>query len=204
MNRRIFTVCFLCVCSLLVITPLTGSPVLSYGVHGGIASTNMLAIDSDGDRGRSPSPIVGALAGGYAEYPVWSHESEAIRLLARSGVQYALLGADAGGKLGMHYLQVPLLARLAFDLEVSGSSYLIAGLAGGYLVGASAEVPVDLDTYNRAELTAVAGVGYSTPWGVSLDLRYQRGLTRREAEDSGFPVSLYNSTISLVAGYSIQ
>ena len=168
MNRRIVTVCLLCVSSLLVIVPLAGSPALSYGVHGGIASTNMLGFDPDGGRGRSLSPIVGAVAGGYAEYPVWSHESEAIRLLARSGVQYALLGADVGGELGMHYLQVPLLARLAFDLEVSGSSYLIAGLAAGYLVGASADVTVDLENYNRAELTAVAGMGYSTPWGVSL------------------------------------
>ncbi len=104
----------------------------------------------------------------------------------------------------MHYLQVPLLARLAFDLRVSGSSYLIAGLAGGYLVGASVDVAVDLDNYNRAELAAVAGMGYSTPWGVSLDLRYQKGLTDRSSEDGGIPLLLYDSTFSLVAGYSIR
>lgn len=75
----------------------------------------------------------------------------------------------------MHYLQVPLLARLAFDLRVSGSSYLVAGLAGGYLVGASAEVAVDLDTYNRVELTAVAGIGYTTPRGSRLTCATREG-----------------------------
>ena len=191
---------------ILVVTPVIGSSSLSYGAQGGISLSSMMMIDPDEGGGRATALIVGAIAGGYVESPLWSNEQDTMNLKGRSGLQYALLGGGIGGVLNFHYIQIPLLLKLGLPLQMSGESYLVAGLAGGYLLNVTSPEleSIDMDSFNRVEIKALAGMGFSTEMGLSLDIRYQIGLNNRACEEGSIPFLLYDSTVSLVASYKIH
>ena len=140
------------------------------------------------------------------EYPLWSNEQDTMNLKGHSGLQYALLGGDIGGVLHFHYIQIPLLLKLGFPLQMPGESYLLAGLAGGYLLNVtSPELDnIDIISFNRVEIKALAGMGFSTEMGLSFDIRYQIGLNSRVSDEGEIPFLLYDSTVSLVASYKIH
>jgi hypothetical protein len=165
-----------------------------------------MAIDPDGGGSRSLASIVGTVAGGYVEYPLWAQENDWMNLNVRTGLQYSLLGGDMGGVLEFHYIQIPLLMKLGFPLQMPGESYLLAGLGGGYLITVTSPetVGVDMDLFNRVELQALFGMGFGTPWGLSFDIRYQTGMNTRTSEGGSLPFLLYDSTVSLVASYKIH
>jgi hypothetical protein len=59
-------------------------------------------------------------------------------------------------------------------------------------------------SFNRFEIKALAGMGFSTGMGLSFDIRYQIGLNNRASEEGTIPFLLYDSTVSLVASYKIH
>lgn len=190
----------------LVVVPVIGASSLSYGAQGGISLSSMIMAEPDEGVGPSTPSIVGAIAGGYVEYPLWSNEQDTMNLKGRSGLQYALLGGDIRGVLHFHYIQIPLLLKLGFPLQMPGESYLLAGLTGGYLLNVtSPEIgSIDMVSFNRVEIKALAGMGFSTEMGFSFDIRYQIGLNNRASEEGTIPFLLYDSTVSLVASYKIH
>ena len=199
-------VMFVLVLLILVAGPLVGSNSLSYGVQGGIASSTMVSRDPDGSASRYLGPILGTVAGGYVEYPLWSNEQDDMNLAVRSGLQYALLGGDMGDALALHCVQIPLLVKLGFPLQMPGEAYLLAGFTGGFIVGATAPETgaVDMDNFNGVELLAQAGMGFGLSWGLSFDFRYQMGLTNRTAEGGDIPFNLYDTSVLFVASYKLR
>ncbi|WP_167856700.1 porin family protein [Hymenobacter aquaticus] len=113
------------------------------------------------------------------------------------------------------YLDVPVLARV-----YAGGLFFELGPQFGYLVRASSETQTTTKYANgdkdkvedstgdgksdlaSADLGGVAGIGYQTPGGLSLSLRYNRGFNSLiDSKDTDNDLKAFNDAFLLQVGY---
>ncbi|MDJ0365665.1 porin family protein [Hymenobacter sp. H14-R3] len=188
----------------------SGALAARFGVKAGF---NLAGITGSNDRGYKYRG--GFSAGFMADVPFNELVSFHPELLyAQKGARYSgtdeLSGIPVGidGTLRLHYLDLPLLARLK-----TGGFFVEAGPQLGYLLGVREEATAtiaglgpfadsntDLAGYRRLDVGYVLGVGYQLPQGLEASLRYNGGLS--DLQNPSDDPKLRNSVFQLQVGYA--
>jgi len=148
---------------------------------------------------------IGLSAGGFL---VWSlNDAMAIQpelLFSQKGAGYDY---SVETSLNANYLEIPVLFKWMPAMEGAVKPNLVIGPGLGILM--SAEIDADGDTTdvkddaNTMDVGLILGVGadYALTQGkVTVDLRYEMGLTDTVKDNDGDPVT--NSVISVLVGYA--
>lgn len=123
---------------------------------------------------------------------LYSTQGAGIKTTAASGNGFVTVNND----LHLRYLSLPLMAKLRF----TGGFYLEAGPQVSLNVSSSTwEDQSVRNLTNNAELGAAAGIGYQSPIGLGVSLRYTVGLTTVDnTRDATWgDVNMRNSSFSL-------
>ena len=133
------------------------------------------------------------------------------------GSDFLGVNIPIGGTLAFktNYFELPVLAKLKLGDPDAGHAYIIAGPSIGYLASSKAVIRIlglfplrpNIGTgfFNRAEFSAVGGIGYEVPVGngrIFFEGRYQHGFSRvLDVPIIQLPVR--NRTFGISAGFSI-
>lgn len=145
---------------------------------------------------------IGAEIGGYLTYSF----SDLIAL--QPELIYTMKGAnfDVGGRTfsdNFNYLEIPILARLSF-LKGKTHPIVFLGPEVAMLLSADANGTDIKDRLNSTDFGIVLGAGVGLGLGrgtLTIDARYDLGLTSIGKEQAGKTPDVKNSVISLTVGY---
>lgn len=192
---------FAVVASMVVAGSAEAQLPIDIGLTAGVAMSTFTGDDFDDDVERLVGPFAGVVAM-YRATPIFSIES---------GVHYVVKGvAEEGGdgEVRATYLEIPLLARVAFDIQgTSIRPVVMAGAAVAYNISCDFEedgVETDCDDDEEFPLkgldfglTGGVGVDYAIS-GVILTpyVRYTQGLT--DIPDfEGLDLNIRNNSIQI-------
>ena len=190
---------------LLAILVLTGTQLFAQSFQLGIKGGGNL---SDFLSGGNPSQasfsaIAGWNAGVFLNFWLGNHFAIAPELLYTTegaGIKTTTTGNNEtltlNNNLRLRYVSLPLMAKLRF----TGGFYVEAGPEVSLNVSSSAwENQSVKDATNNAELGAAAGIGYQSPIGLGVSLRYSVGLTtvNNTSDATWGDVNMRNSSFSL-------
>lgn len=178
---------------------------ISLGLKGGVNMSNIVGSGYSGTKLNT-----GFSAGGYLTLsllPSFAIQPEIYYTQKGWKESGTLFGSAYEGKSRLNYLEIPVLAKFSFGVLVK--PYFVAGPAFATLLSAPAEVTIggttvtgDIDgVLKKSDLGLVLGAGVTTPIKLSLEARYTLGLS--SIDDSGLDVTMKNSNISLLVGYSL-
>jgi hypothetical protein len=178
---------------------------LSFGVKGGLNMSNLT-----GDSLSGPENLTGIAFGAYAT----------IGLLPNIAIQPEILYSQKGCKesgdfLGtpievttrINYLEIPVLAKISFGAIVK--PYVLAGPYFATKLGATGEVTIGgvsasaeiTEGIKPSDMGLTFGAGVQTPIKLSVEARYSMGLS--SIDDTGANLSVKNSNLSLLIGFSL-
>lgn len=160
------------------------------------------------------SPRYGFTGGIYGDYAFYSM-GEMVDFSVQPGVYYAMKGfkSDLGPlelTVNHDYIEVPILVKASFPLDLPVDPYLLVGPAVSYrIVNSVSTDPEDPGTvsaveekYQSFDLGVVFGAGVTLDMGISIDARFNLGLLNVEKEPAGDNYTK-NRSISLMASYNI-
>ena len=165
---------------------------VAIGIKGGL---NLAKLDMD-DVGGSIKNKTGFHGGAFALVKV-----------ANIGIQPEIIFSQQGSKLkidgqelesNFDYINIPIIVKF----------YLVAGLnlqvgpQFGFLSKAEIEGVDTKDDLKKSDISAALGAGWDLPFGLTVDARYNLGLTKIEEDDAGFS-SVKNQVIQLSVGYKL-
>ena len=165
------------------------------------------------------SPRFGFTGGIYGDYAFYSM-GEMVDFSVQAGVYYAMKGfrsevatspsTSTDLTVDHDYIEVPLLVKASFPLDLPVDPYLLVGPAVSYriinTVSTDPEVgPVEdgvKDKYQSLDFGVVFGAGVTLDMGISVDARFNLGLLNIEDEPSGDDFTK-NRSISLMVSYNV-
>lgn len=140
-------------------------------------------------------PIPGFVAGIYA--PIWAGSRFELQPELLLSLQGAARDIPDGNRSTMHNLQATMPVSLKVFL--SRTFNLQIGVQGGYLIMAKADGEDISDQLSQLDMGMNAGIGFGSPSGLDVTLRYYNGLSNTlEGDNVLFPS---NRTLQLTAGY---
>ena len=190
---------------LLAILVLTGTQLFAQSFQLGIkGGGNLSDFLSEGNPSQASfSAIAGWNAGVFLNFWLGNHFAIAPELLYTTegaGIKTTTTGNNGtvtlNNNLNLRYVSLPLMAKLRF----TGGFYIEAGPEVSLNVSSSTwEDQSVKNVTNNAELGAAAGIGYQSPIGLGVSLRYTAGLTTVQNTSAATwdDVNLRNSTFSL-------
>jgi hypothetical protein len=190
---------------LLTILVLAGTQLFAQSFQLGIKGGGNLSdfISGSNSSQASFSAIAGWNAGIFLNFWLGNHFAIAPELLyTTEGAGIKTTTSDNNGTLTLNnnlhlrYVSLPLMAKLRF----TGGFYIEAGPEVSLNVSSSTwEDQTVKNVTNNAELGAAAGIGYQSPIGLGVSLRYTVGLTTVDNtnEATWGDVTMRNSSFSL-------
>ncbi|MGE4454430.1 MAG: porin family protein [Sphaerochaeta sp.] len=165
------------------------------------------------------TPRYGFTGGVYGEYDFYSL-GEMVDLSVQSGLYYTMKGfrtevdvtptVSTDLSLNNDYIEMPMLLKASFSLDLPASPYIRVGPSVGYriindpstdpeiaVVEAGAE-----DKFTNFDAGIVFGAGADLDMGLSIDARFNLGLLNIEDDPSGDNYTK-NRSVSLMVSYSI-
>jgi hypothetical protein len=190
---------------LLAVLVLAGTQLFAQsfqlGIKGGGNLSDFLSTQIQNQS--SYSALAGWNAGVFVNFWMGNHFAIAPEVLystAGAGIKTTTTTPNGiinvNNDLNLCYVSLPLMAKLRF----TGGFYMEAGPQVSLNVSSSAwEDQSVRDLTNNAELGAAAGIGYQSPIGLGVSLRYTVGLTTVDnTRDATWgDVNMHNSTFSL-------
>lgn len=179
--------------------PASTAPDRVAGIKGGLNLANLTGEDVF-NNSSSPGGIVGAFAR-YGLSEKWSVQPEV--LWAMRGAEFSAEGIEAEQQF--EYLEIPVLARMAWRNEGKFEPSLFAGPSLGILLGNKIVDGAEIDLKDGSKdvdfgLVVGAGLDYTMgPGAILLDIRYERGLTSW-SED----LDTKHSVASFMIGYGYR
>lgn len=171
------------------------------GIKGGGNLSDFLSTSNA--LGTSYSAQAGWNAGAFVNFWLGNHFAIAPEVLyTTNGAGIKETATDNGGSvnvnsnLHLRYVSFPVMAKVRF----TGGFYLEAGPEVSVNVSSSTWEDQSVQRLtNSAELGAAAGLGYQSPIGLGVSLRYNVGLTtvNQPGDATWGDVTLRNSTFSL-------
>ncbi len=190
---------------LLAVLVLTGNQLFAQSFQLGIKGGGNLSdfISGSTSTGTSFSAQAGWNAGLFVNFWLGNHFAIAPELLYTTegaGIKRTSTGDNGtvtiNNNLNLRYVSIPVMAKLRFT--------------GGFYVEAGPEVSVNVSSSswedqsvknltNNAELGAAAGIGYQSPIGLGVSLRYTVGLTAADntSDVTWGDLDMRNSSFSL-------
>lgn len=190
---------------MLAVLVLTGTQLFAQSFQLGIKGGGNLSdfISGSNSSQSSFSAIAGWNAGVFVNFWLGNHFAIAPEILyttAGAGIKTTTAGDNGtvtvNSNLNLRYLSLPLMAKVRF----TGGFFLEAGPEVSLNVSSSAwEDQSVKSATNNAELGAAAGIGYQSPVGLGVSLRYNVGLTTVDNASAARwgDVNMHNSTFSL-------
>lgn len=176
---------------LLMVTVLTFSLahalLPSFGIKGGVNMAQFYGSDV-----QKADYKTGASAGIFVCLDL-------IALKLQPEVLYSQKGSKSDLLVKADYLEVPVLAKFSFGKIIVPSIY--AGPSFGRLLSASVGGIDVKDSYNSTDLGLIFGAEVKLPIKISLEARYDLGLTQVPKESNGVQLDAKNSAISVMLGY---
>ncbi|TXI71620.1 MAG: PorT family protein [Cyclobacteriaceae bacterium] len=183
---------------LLVLVLVLSSVAVGYaqvqvalGIKGGV---NLSKLDTDYDAGN----ITAFHGGAFALFKLTKIGIQPEVLFSQQGSSIDDVSLDKGD-LKTSYLAIPVMLKL----------YLIGGLnvqAGpqfGFLTAAEFDGKDAKDDLKNSDISANLGLGWDLPFGLTIDARYNLGLSDIKADGSNFEGSFKSRTIQVSLGYKI-
>lgn len=187
--------------ALLVTAAQLRAQSFQLGIKGGGNLSDFLSTTSVA--GTSYSAQAGWNAGAFVNFWLGNHFAIAPEVLYTTngaGIKETATSdgstVNINSNLHLRYVSFPVMAKVRF----TGGFYLEAGPEVSVNVSSSTwEDQSVKNLTNGAELGAAAGLGYQSPIGLGVALRYNAGLTtvNRPSDATWSDVSLRNSTFSL-------
>jgi Outer membrane protein beta-barrel domain len=190
---------------LLAVLVLAGTQLFAQSFQLGIKGGGNLSdfLSTQNQNQSSYSALAGWNAGVFVNFWMGNHFAIAPEVLystAGAGIKTTTTTPNGiinvNNDLNLCYVSLPLMAKLRF----TGGFYMEAGPQVSLNVSSSAwEDQSVRDLTNNAELGAAAGIGYQSPIGLGVSLRYTVGLTTVDnTRDATWgDVNMHNSTFSL-------
>lgn len=164
---------------------------VAFGIKGGV---NLSNVDSD-----YSSDNITALHGG----------AFALFKLTKIGIQPEVLFSQQGSKiddvqlgegdLKASYLSIPVMVKL----YLIGGLNLQVGPQFGFLTAADFDGRDVKDDFKNSDLSANLGLGWDLPFGLTIDARYNLGLSDVKADGGNLEGSFKSRVIQLSLGYKI-
>jgi len=171
---------------------------IAVGVKGGLNLANFTGEDVFHN-----SASAGAVAGVFMRYGLggsWSLQPEA--LFTMRGAEFSV--DDIETEQQTNYIEIPLLARIAWGDGAMFRPSLFAGPSVGFLlknrIVDGAEIDLK-DGSNDVDAGGILGAALDYTWGagaLTLDARYEMGFTSWSSD-----LSARNSTLSFMLGYGL-
>ena len=181
------------------------APALTFGVKAGASLTSLT--NRNLESSRYLAGFHAGITSNFAFTPAFSLQAEA--LYSQKGVRDDLRVSRVqyDNRQRLHYLDVPLLARLhAGDAFVEvGPQFGVLLAARGHYEGPGTETGDETvtDYFNRVDVGYAAGIGYQIPGGPGLGLRYNGGFLNAVRQD--FSVStMRNSAFQFYLSYQLR
>jgi len=190
----------LLVIACVFVASLSYAQDLKFGVKGGLNLANFVGSDVDDADLRT-----GIYLGGFLNTPLNDHLSFQPELIfSMQGAKFEDELSDIDETFKLSYLNVPLLLKL--QLGSADKVHLFAGPQLGFVLKSEIEQEqgdmsgaLDIkDETNGVDFSLNFGLSFVVSDNMSLDVRYNRGLSKI-VEDGG---KAYNSVIQLGASYS--
>lgn len=187
--------------ALLVTATRLSAQSFQLGIKGGGSLSDFLSTTSTS--GTSYSVQAGWNAGAFVNFWLGNHFAIAPEVLYTTngaGIKETSTSDGANvnvnNNLRLHYISFPVMVKVRF----TGGFYLEAGPEVSVNVSSSTwEDQSVRNLTNSAELGAAAGLGYQSPIGLGVSLRYNAGLTtvNHPGDATWGDVNLRNSSLSL-------
>jgi hypothetical protein len=190
---------------LLALLVLAGTQLFAQSFQLGIKGGGNLSdfLSTQNQNQSSYSALAGWNAGVFVNFWLGNHFAIAPEVLYTTegaGIKTTAAGANGivtvNNDLNLRYISLPLMAKLRF----TGGFYLEAGPQVSLNVSSSAwEDQSVRQLTNNAEFGAAAGIGYQSPIGLGVSLRYTAGLTTVDntRDATWADVNMRNSSFSL-------
>jgi hypothetical protein len=190
---------------LLAVLALAGTQLFAQSFQLGIKGGGNLSdfLSGNNSSQTSYSALAGWNAGVFVNFWLGNHFAIAPEVLYTTegaGIKTTATGDNGtvtiNNNLHLRYVSIPLMAKLRF----TGGFYVEAGPEVSLNVSSSAwEDQSVKNVTNNAELGAAAGIGYQSPIGLGVSLRYTVGLTTVDNtnEATWGDINMRNSTFSL-------
>jgi hypothetical protein len=179
---------------------------LSFGIKGGINMANYSGSDASGAKMK-----MGGVGGAFACFDLIAIKIQPELLFSQKGAKASgdILGTAVTYTNTANYVEIPVLLKYSFGIGIVPSIYV--GPAFGMLMSATAKVEGggysgsadSKDALNSTDLGLIIGAEVKTPMKLSVEARYEMGLSKVPKEILGYQPNIKNSTISLMVGYYI-
>ncbi|MBU1181638.1 MAG: PorT family protein [Proteobacteria bacterium] len=206
------------VCAMMFIAGISSvarAQDLSFGWKAGLNMANL----TDAGEGVSYKAKTGIALGGFAVFKVndnLSIQPEFLYTQKGNKIEYSyedLVGFDAlwnpiyetvteKFKVKLDYIEIPVLVKYSFSPGESTCPFIFAGPALGILMSAKADSTNIKSDCNSLDIGLVLGGGVELESGVSIDLRYDMGMTK-VFDFEGGDNKEKNTVISLMVGYKL-
>ncbi|WP_422480392.1 porin family protein [Pleomorphochaeta sp. DL1XJH-081] len=196
----------------LLILAVSTSFVFAGAFGAGVSAGGNLAFvgtDPSGDG----TPRYGFTGGLYGDYALYAVE-DVMDLSAQFGLNYAMKGfrtesTSGDVKVNLDYIELPILVKAAFDLNLPVKPFALAGGYVGYAITQTylvddSEIDGALLGQDNKDLDfgVTFGAGVDLDMGVSIDARFNLGLANIADEGSALE-SMKNRSVSLMVSYNI-
>jgi len=168
--------------SVLSLAIITGRAQVNFGAKAGINLANITGKKVEGYRSKA-----GVYLGGFANLPLTT------QLSVQGELMYSAQGArwdDDNEKTTLNYLQLPLLAKYA----IGKGFYAEAGPQLGFLLKAEDDNEGELNDIKeylkKTDVSLAIGAGYNVTENVSVNARYNFGLTKFYEEEKNSVMQL--------------
>jgi hypothetical protein len=199
---------------LAVSTSFVFAGAFGAGVSAG-GSLSFVATDSASDG----APRYGFTGGIYGDYAFYSMEN-VMDLSVQPGVNFAMKGFNTDAPhdssitmdVNLNYIEVPVLFKASFPLEMPVAPYVVVGPYAGYSISKNLKFSDDvpsatedfiasssIDDVQDFDFGVVMGAGVDLEMGISIDARFSMGLIEI-GEDT---VDWKNRSVSLMVSYNI-
>ncbi len=174
----------------------------SFGVKGGINMATYTGSDAG-----SPDMKMGGVGGAFLTLDLIALKIQPELLFSQKGAKETISGVTLSTT--QNYLEVPVLLKYSFGAIIVPSVYV--GPSFGMLMSATATASgggvsgsTDIKNYlNGTDVGLVIGAEVKTPMKLSIEARYNLGLSKVPKEVLGVQSDVKNSTISVMLGYSL-
>ena len=207
------------VCAVLFVAGISSfvrAQDLSYGLKAGLNMANL----TDEPEGESYKMKMGVALGGFAVYKVndnLSIQPELLYTQKGNEIEYSYEDYDYSYadwwnhpvtvtekfKIKLDYIEIPVLAKYSFSPGESVCPFIFGGPALGILMSAKVDSEDIKSDCNSMDIGLVLGGGVELESGVSIDLRYDMGMTKVFKSEEGYTPKQKNTVISLMVGYKL-
>lgn len=177
----------------------TQAQEFSLGIKGGL---NMATLDVK-DAGGSISNKTGFHGGAFALFKLSKIAIQPELIFSQQGTEFTFQGSDL--EANFNYVNIPVLLKIyligGLNLQ-AGPQFGFLSSTGGKTIGEDGQVINNTKgLYKDSDVSVVLGVGWDLPFRLTVDARYNLGIS--EIEDQAAQSAIKNQVWQLSVGYKL-